>query len=55
MLQINKNTSFVVTYNFWSYILISAVFFNYILFRSSVIDNNSYFYTISFIVEFIKY
>ncbi|WP_295162287.1 WESB_1763 family membrane protein [uncultured Brachyspira sp.] len=53
MLQINKNTSFVVTYNFWSYILISAVFFNYILFRSSVIDNNSYFYTISFIFDYI--
>ncbi|WP_300369067.1 WESB_1763 family membrane protein [Brachyspira sp.] len=48
----NKNISFVGTYNFWSYILITVVFFNYLFFRSVVIDNNSLIYLITVILDY---
>ena len=53
MIQMNKNTSFVDTYNFWSYLLIAIVFFNYLFFRTLVIDNTSYIYIITFILNYI--
>ena len=53
MIQMNKNISFVGTYNFWSYILIAIVFFNYLFFRAVVIDNNSFIYLITFILDYV--
>ncbi|WP_181292137.1 WESB_1763 family membrane protein [Brachyspira hampsonii] len=53
MIQMNKNTSFVDAYNFWSYLLIAIVFFNYLFFRSLIIDNNSFIYLITFILDYI--
>ncbi len=53
MIQMNKNTSFVSAYNFWSYLLIAIVFFNYLFFRALVIDNNSFIYVITFILNYI--
>ena len=53
MTNTNKNKSFVIAYSFWSYILIAIVLFNYILFRSIVVDNNSFFYLITFIFDYI--
>lgn len=53
MIQMNKNTSFVGAYNFWSYLLIAIVFFNYLFFRALVIDNNSFVYVITFILNYI--
>lgn len=49
----NKNISFIAAYNFWSYILVAIVLFNYLLFRSIVIDNNSFLYLITFIFDYI--
>ncbi|ADG70477.1 WESB_1763 family membrane protein [Brachyspira murdochii] len=53
MIQENKNNSFISKYNFWSYILIAIVFFNYLLFRAIVIDSNSSIYLITFILDYI--
>ncbi|WP_297297401.1 WESB_1763 family membrane protein [uncultured Brachyspira sp.] len=53
MTNTNKNTSFVIAYSFWSYILIAIVLFNYILFRSIVVDNNSFLYLVTFIFDYI--
>ncbi|MEI0602684.1 WESB_1763 family membrane protein [Brachyspira alvinipulli] len=52
MIQLNKNISFVSTYNFWSYVLIIIVLFNYLLFRAIVIDNNSFLYLITSILDY---
>ena len=52
MIQLSKNTSFVGRYNFWSYILTVIVLFNYLLFRAIVIDNNSFLYFITFILDY---
>lgn len=49
----NKNTSFVGAYSFWSYLLIAIVFFNYLFFRTLVIDNNSFIYLFTFILNYI--
>ena len=53
MIQENRNNSFISKYNFWSYILIAIVFFNYLLFRAIVIDSNSSLYLITFILDYI--
>ena len=52
MVQLNKNTSFVGAYNFWSYVLTIIVFLNYLLFRAIVIDNNSFIYFLTFILDY---
>ncbi|WP_295158950.1 WESB_1763 family membrane protein [uncultured Brachyspira sp.] len=52
MTQINKNISFVGTYSFWSYILIAIVFINYLFFRAIVIDNSSFIYLITVILDY---
>ena len=53
MIQENRNNSFISKYNFWSYILIAIVFFNYLLFRAIIIDSNSSLYLITFILDYI--
>lgn len=53
MIQMNKNNSFAAAYSFWSYILIAIVFLNYLFFRALVVDNNSFIYLITFILDYI--